>query len=158
MICKICKKNIDKGQKYQTVKYKSYNFCSKQCYDQFINTKENDTKSDYIKLTDYIQAIYQNNVNWPFISKQIKTYIEDYNLNYNQIRAILKYAIEYEQETINIEYGLGQFIPKYIDAFNIFYQTIQNNKKESAQWEDDIIIKKPIQNHCSYYWKEDSNF
>lgn len=46
---------------------------------------------------------------------------------------IIKYAIEIEGYSIQLEYGLGQIFPKYIEPFNNFIEKIKNNEESAKQ-------------------------
>ena len=59
--------------------------------------------------------------------KQAAQYLKEYDLTYNTLRGILKYAIEIENVKVEPAYGLGQFIPRYIGPYKEFVQRIKKN-------------------------------
>lgn len=138
-ICSICGKEIDRGKKYQNERYKNIIVCSKECYEQLIETKKNAVKKepypDYNVLLDYIkdQWLGSENVNWLLTVKFIKFLVEKKNMSCKDIYNVIKYAVEIEGYSIQFEYGLGQIFPKYIEPFNKFMEKIKNNKQNAKQ-------------------------
>lgn len=108
------------------------------------------------KLTDWIDQNWPIvDINWPWITAQIKNYQEIYQLTYKQMRLIMKYAVVYEGVIINPEMGLGQFFPRYIDAGIKFAERCNEVKAKSK--EDDIfdeptIVMPSQKNTPRKYW------
>ena len=111
MNCDICNKEYGRGKGYKGERYKNMHFCSEECYNKFL---KNSHVGDMDKLKSYISEWSGGYLNWQFLMKQIKQFSVDYNLSYHDIYMILKYCKTYEQLDWQDSYGLGQFIPKYI--------------------------------------------
>lgn len=147
--CYICGTEIPRGQRYKSPRYKSIPVCSEACYNTLLEQKLNATKAEpypnYNKLTDYIKDKWggNENVNWMMTHKQIKHLVEKQAMSCNEIRMVLKYAIEIEGVCVDVEYGLGQFFPKYIDPCMKFVEQI-NRAKELAEnmEEEEVVVRK----------------
>lgn len=146
--CKTCGVDIPRGKRYKTEKYGNLSFCSPECYDIYCKEKTKkkteNVKSPFRQLTDYIQSIYPVEYqNWEFFAKQIQSMNKEYNLSYEEIKAIIRYAMEYANHKLEPEYGLGQFIPKYIQATRTFVDSIiQNSNYEVPEPEVTKVKKK----------------
>lgn len=92
--------------------------------------------NSYKKLCEFIGELYGEDINWKWITRQIKTIKAEYNLTYLDMRLILKYATQYEDVIVDNSYGLGQFFPRYIDDALAFAQTIINNKEKAREMGD----------------------
>ena len=104
------------------------------------NLAEPKPKSDRVKLTDYIQEIWPVEPNWEWIGKQIEALCKETGLTYDDMRVVLRYCIEFEGLQVDEAYGLGQFIPRYVqDAFN-FREDIKKIKDNllSINFEDEF--------------------
>lgn len=147
--CYICGTEIPRGSRYKSTRYKSISVCSEACYNTLLEQKANTTKAEpypgYNKLTDYIKTQWggSENVNWMMIHKQIKHLVEKQAMSCNEIRMVLKYAIEIEGVCVDVEYGLGQFLPKYIDPCMKFVEQI-NRAKELAKdmGNEEVVVRK----------------
>ena len=125
MSCKVCNKEIPRGKRYKSERYKNISFCSEQCYTKYlsIQDKKNGTKN---ALKDYINNLFDQ-PNWGVFMRQISNLEQEYNLSDNELRMVIKYAMAYEGHTINNQYGLGQF-EKYIVPALEFIQAIKDSK------------------------------
>lgn len=148
--CYICGTEIPRGQRYKSSRYKSISVCSEACYNALLEQKANTTKAEpypgYNKLTDYIKAQWggNENVNWMMTHKQIKYLVEKQNMTCNEIRMVLKYAIEIEEICVDVEYGIGQFIPKFIEPCMRFVEQIERAKELAEDIEDEKIVVRKI--------------
>lgn len=147
--CYVCQKEIPRGQRYKSPRYKSIPVCSEVCYNTLLEQKANAPKSEpypnYNKLTDYIKAKWggSENVNWMMTHKQIKHLVEKQAMTCNEIRMVLKYAIEIEEACVDVEYGIGQFIPKYVEPCMKFVEQIERAKELAEDMEDEeVIVRK----------------
>lgn len=146
--CAICNCEIPRGQKYKGVRYKNISVCSEACYNALIEQKENAKKAepypDYNSLMSYISNHWFN-PNWVLTAKAIKSLVEKQGLTCKKIRGILRYAIEIEGEPVNQCYGLGQFIPKYIEPYEAFIAQIKANMESAKDMKDEIVVvRKPV--------------
>ena len=147
-VCKVCGCDIPRGKKFIGEHYKTVPFCSKKCYSQFILSKQQKPKSPpkdkhLVILKDYINDLWNGKVNWPFVMRQIKTMCEDYDLDYKALYLVLHYAVDYENYSVNLSYGLGQFI-KFIEPASKFADDIQKNKELAKDIpEEQTIVVKP---------------
>lgn len=148
--CYICGAEIPRGQRYKGDRYKSIPVCSKDCYDALLEQKANAIKAEpypnYNKLTDYIKAQWcgSENVNWMLTHKQIKHLVEKQNMTCNEIRMVLKYAIEIEGECVDLEYGIGQFLPKFIEPCMKFIEQINRAKELAEDMEDEEVVVRKV--------------
>lgn len=148
--CYICGIEIPRGSRYKSTRYKSILVCSEDCYNVLLEQKANTTKAEpypgYNKLTDYIKTQWggSENVNWMMTHKQIKHLVEKQAMSCNEIRMVLKYAIEIEGVCVDVEYGLGQFLPKYIDPCMEFVEQINRAKELAENMEDEEVVVRKV--------------
>lgn len=148
--CYICGTEIPRGQRYKSPRYKSIPVCSENCYNELVAQKESTPKAEpypgYNKLTDYIKTQWggSENVNWMMTHKQIKHLVEKQAMSCNEIRMVLKYAIEIEGVCVDVEYGLGQFFPKYIDPCMKFVEQINRAKELAEDMKDEEIVVRKV--------------
>ena len=62
----------------------------------------------------------------------------------NEIRMVLKYAIEIEGQSVNVEYGIGQFIPKFIEPCMKFVEQLKKAKELSEDMEDEEVVVRKV--------------
>ena len=137
--CYICQDEIPRGQRFKSPRYKNLSFCSESCYNQYLASKQQPKASSSLdKLKSYINDLWQGQVNWPFMMRQIKNLKEEYDVDDKDIRLMLKYAIEYEGVKLNPEYGLLQFI-QYLQPAKEFAEDILRNKELAESMEDDEV-------------------
>lgn len=157
--CVICNQSIPRGQRYKSPTHKSLSFCSESCYNQYLASKQQPKPSSSLdKLKAYINDIWQGQVNWPFMMRQIKNLKEEYGVSDNDIRMMLKYAVEYEGVKVNPEYGLLQFI-QYLQPAKEFAEDILRNKELAESMEDDEVeIVKASRGNGKRWMKGDWEF
>lgn len=143
MKCVICDKSIPRGQRFIGDRYKTIKFCCEECYKQYCkqkdeskqnNKKQKDEKekSEWRDMTDYISKIYPpDTINWMIFTKQIKSLMEKYELTCKEVKLTIKYAIEYEDYVTRPEYGIGQFIPKFVEPMREFRNKLSINKTKA---------------------------
>lgn len=147
--CYICGTEIPRGKKYNNPRYKNISVCSEACYNALLEQKANTVKAEpypgYNKLTDYIKVQWSGseNVNWMMTHKQIKYLVEKQNMTCNEIRMVLKYAIEIEGQCVDIEYGISQFIPKFIEPCMKFVEQLKKAKELAEDIkEEEVVVRK----------------
>lgn len=152
MMCVVCNKTIQRGHRFVGSKYKNLKFCCEECYNQYCSSKKKKTKNTnekylgWKKLIAYINTIYPDNyLNWPMITKQIKSIMEEYNIDCDTIRKTIRYAIEYEQYRLNPEWGLGQFFPRFLQPMLNFVERIKLNKSKAQNLKEINYVE--IKNH-----------
>ena len=161
--CKYCKEKIEKENAYKPIDISKSYFCNEEHYKLYSeeklskkshctqkNSKLNDKeKQEYKNLTDYIQLLHSPyDVNWNLWTSQIKNACKEYSLTYKDIRGIITYAKKYDMNFVfDSEYGLGQFIPKYIQPFFDFRELTERNAKIAETFEipEPIKIKRTQQ-------------
>lgn len=129
----------EQKQKVDTSKHKQVSSKPKPP-PKFKPKAEPKPKSDRVKLTDYIQEIWPVEPNWEWVGKQIEALCKETGLTYDDMRVVLRYCIEFEGLQVDEAYGLGQFIPRYVqDAFN-FREDIKKIKDNllSIDFEDEF--------------------
>lgn len=140
--CIVCQCLIPRGQRFKSPRYKNLSFCSESCYNQYLTSKQQSKpkpkSSSLDKLKAYINDLWQGQVNWPFMMRQIKNLKEEYGVSDNDIRMMLKYAIEYEGVKVDLDYGLLQFI-QYLQPSQEFAQEIRKNQALAESMEDDEV-------------------
>lgn len=137
--CIVCNQSIPRGQRYQSPTHKSLSFCSESCYNQYLASKQHSKPSSSLdKLKAYINDLWQGEVNWPFMMRQIKNLKEEYGVDDNDIRMMLKYAVEYEGVKVDVDYGLLQFV-QYLQPSQEFAQEIKKNRELAESMEDDEV-------------------
>lgn len=97
-------------------------------------------KKDRRKVTDLIQSMWGEDANWPLLTAQLKNIMEDYELTHKDVYYVLKYCKDYEQIQVNLDYGLYQIFPKYIQAVDNFRDKLVEAKEKA----DEIGIILPI--------------
>lgn len=151
MICDVCSKEILRGQRYQGNKYKSLHFCSENCFKKYCSIKSKpkavvnfkpEKGTSRRKFTDYIQEWTDDKINWPSIMKQAKDIQEEYELDWNEMYLVCKYARVYEGVEWNYNYGLGQIFPRYIQPCAEFRDAIKKAKLAEIPNNDVLKIKK----------------
>lgn len=137
--CIICNQSIPRGQRYPPPRYKNLAFCSEACYNKYLASKQQSKPSSSLdKLKAYINDLWQGEVNWPFMMRQIKNLKEECGVDDNDVRMMLKYAVEYEGVKADVDYGLLQFI-QYLQPSQEFAQEIRKNQALAESMEDDKV-------------------
>lgn len=137
--CIVCQSQISRGQRYKSPRYKNLSFCSESCYNQYLASKQQPKPSSSLdKLKAYINDLWQSQVNWPFMMRQIKNLKEECGVSDNDIRMMLKYAVEYEGVKVDLDYGLLQFI-QYLQPSQEFAEEIRKNQALAESMEDDEV-------------------
>ena len=90
-------------------------------------------KLDRRKVTDLIQSMWGENVNWKLLTAQLKNIMKEYDLTHKDVYYILKYCKDYEQVAIDSDYGLYQLFPKYIDATQTFRAKLTEAKEKAEE-------------------------
>ena len=151
MNCDVCSKEIPRGKRYQGNKYKSLHFCSEDCWKKYCAIKSKpkavvnfkpEKGTSRRKFTDYIQDWTDDNVNWPAIAKQAKDIQEEYELDWNEMYLVCKYAKLYEGHVWDLKYGLGQIFPKYIKPAKDFVNAINKIKNAEIPEEETYVVKR----------------
>ena len=138
-ICIVCQSLIPRGQRFKSPRYKNLSFCSESCYNQYLASKQQPKSSSSLdKLKAYINDLWQGQVNWPFMMRQIKNLKEECGVSDNDIRMMLKYAVEYEGVKVDLDYGLLQFI-QYLQPSQEFAEEIRKNQALAEGMEDDEV-------------------
>ena len=149
--CSFCGKDIPRGKSYIGTKYKSLKFCCEEHFNQYVKIKSQPKppinfkpplNSTRRKFTDYIQEWTDDNVNWPAIAKQAKDIQEEYELDWNEMYLVCKYAKLYEGHVWDLKYGLGQIFPKYIKPAKDFINAINKIKNTEIPEEETYVMKR----------------
>ena len=147
--CRICGKELKRGEKYKSPRYKNISVCSEACYDELVTQKESTPKAEpfpgYNKLFDYIKLQWggNENVNWMLTSKQVKFFIKEYGMDCKEIKIVLKYAIEIEGKPVDIDYGIEQFIPRYVEPCRRYIEQLSKAKELAENMkEEEVVVRK----------------
>lgn len=148
--CRICGKELKRGEKYNNPRFKNISVCSEACYDELVAQKESTPKAEpfpgYNKLFDYIKLQWggNENVNWMLTSKQVKFFIKEYNMTCKEIQIVLKYAIEIEGKSVDIDYGIEQYIPRYVEPCRKFIEQLKKAKELAEDMEEEEIMVRKV--------------
>ena len=160
MKCCVCGKEIQRGKKFKSPTLVSKNFCSEHCYNEYLQTtlkKKEEPFPGYNNLKDYVNEQWQGseNINWPQFYKTVTNLIDTFEINCDNMYGCLKYAIEYENKTVDLNYGIGQFIPKYLTKYYNFKESILKNEKIASDenLDEEIILIKPHKQKSFYKLK-----
>ena len=77
-------------------------------------------------------------------SKQVASLVKKHGMTCKEIKMVLKYAIEIEGEPVDIEYGIGQFIPKYVEPCMKFVEQIERAKELAEDMKDEEIVVRKV--------------
>ena len=135
--CIICENEIQRGKRFKSPTHKSTYFCSEECYNKYLAIKTKPSSS-LDKLKSYINYLWDEQVNWPYMMRQIKNLKEDYNIDENEIYMMIKYAIKYEDYKVKQEYGLLQFV-QFLQPARNFAEEIKRNREFALNIEEDKI-------------------
>ena len=148
--CRICGKELKRGEKYKSPRYKNISVCSEACYDELVAQKESTPKAEpfpgYNKLFDYIKLQWggNENVNWMLTSKQVKFFIKEYGMDCKEIKIVLKYAIEIEGKPVDTDYGIEQFIPRYVEPCRRYIEQLSKAKELAENIEDEEVVVRKV--------------
>lgn len=156
--CIVCQSLIPRGQRFKSPRYKNLAFCSEACYNQYLASKQQPKPpSSLDKLKAYINDLWQGEVNWPFMMRQIKNLKEECGMSDNDIRMMLKYAVEYEGVKVDLDYGLLQFI-QYLQPAKEFAEEIRKNQTLAESMEDDVVEWVKVSKGKNRWMKGDWEF
>ena len=156
--CIVCQSPIPRGQRFKSPRYKNLSFCSESCYNQYLASKQQPKPSSSLdKLKTYINELWQGEVNWPFMMRQIKNLKEECGVSDNDIRMMLKYAVEYEGVKVDLNYGLLQFI-QYLQPSQEFAEEIRKNQALAENMEDDEVEVVKVSKGKNRWMKGDWEF
>lgn len=146
MKCRQCGKEIDKDAAIQ-IKPRIY-VCSTECKQKY-NAKSvqssQKNKDNLSELKSYIAKLYDGNVNWPLVMKQLKSMQEDYGYKISGILYTLKYAHDIKEMNFNGN-SIG-IVPYIYNEAKQFYLQLNQVKKsvDSLQdvcYDELTIVKK----------------
>lgn len=148
MKCHQCGKEINKDAAIQ-IKPRIY-VCSADCEQKYnaksvqSSQKESKKCNDLIELKSYINQLYNGNVNWGLVMRQIKSFKEEYGHTYKQQLWVLKYAYEIKDMCFEAQ-GIG-IIPWLFKEARQFYSQLSSVRKSLDNIDnlcyDTIIINK----------------
>lgn len=148
MKCRQCGKEINKDAAIQ-VKPRIY-VCSADCEQKYkaknVQSSQKASKKcdDLIELKSYINQLYNGNVNWGLVMRQIKSFKEEYGYTYAQQLWVLKYAYEVKDMCFESQ-GIG-IIPWLFKEARQFYSQLSSVRKSLDNIDnlcyDTIIINK----------------
>lgn len=138
MRCIVCDQEVARGHRIKTERYKNLTFCSQACYENHLSIRDK-SNAKQNRLKDYIDSLFTN-VCWPQVMRQITNLEQDYNLTDNDLRLVIKYAIEYEGYIVDEQYGIGQF-EKFIKPSMNFIQSIKSSQAISENIDFNVEIQ-----------------
>ena len=152
VICSKCGRQFDRD-KVQAVKSGARRYAHYECMPEgeLVPLPQKDVENeDLTKLKDYINKLFGSSVNWPLVTKQIKTFKEENGYTYSGMLKSLVYFYEVKGNHIENSKGIGIIPFAYKDAYNYYYSLFlaqsQNEKidfKEITSKVREITIKPP---------------
>lgn len=107
MKCRQCGKEINKESAIK-IKERIY-VCSTECEQKYeyknVKSTQNN-KDDLAELKSYINQLYNGEVNWPLVMKQLRQMREEYGYKNSGILYTLKYAHDIKEIDFN-DSGIG---------------------------------------------------
>lgn len=61
-----------------------------------------------------------------------------------EIKIVLKYAIEIEGKPVDIDYGIEQFIPRYVETCREFVEQLKKAKELAENMKDEEIVVRKL--------------
>ena len=148
MKCRQCGKEINKDNAIQ-IKPRIY-VCSTECEQKYnaksVQSSQKASKKcdDLIELKSYINQLYNGNVNWGLVMRQIKSFKDEYGYTYKQQLYVLKYACEIKDMRFEAQ-GIG-IIPWLFKEAKQFYSQLSSVRKSLDNIDDlcydTVIINK----------------
>ena len=148
MKCRQCGKEVNKDAAIQ-IKPRIY-VCSADCEQKYnaksVQSSQKASKKcdDLIELKSYIAKLYDGNVNWGLVMRQIKSFKEEYGYTYKQQLWVLKYAYEIKDMCFEAQ-GIG-IIPWLFKEARQFYSQLSSVRKSLDNIDnlcyDTVIINK----------------
>ena len=117
---------------------------------------------DYVKLTDYIQKIYQEShlePPWVLLMSQVKYLCKQHNLKYIDLLNVIQYMTQIEGISITDRDTLG-LVPYYVEKTDKYMQKYKEVRKEIKNFDytaESTIKIKPTQ-MISNRKKKNENF
>lgn len=116
---------------------------------------------DYVKLTDYIQKIYDEchlDPPWALLMSQVKNICKQYKLKYKDVLAVIKYMTQIEDISIAERDTLG-LVPYYVERTEKYIKKYKEIQKEVKEFErSENIIKMPKNKQFTSKKRKNENF
>ena len=144
MKCRQCGKEINKESAIK-IKERIY-VCSTECEQKYTAAKSTQKNSDDLtELKSYINQLYNGEVNWPLIMKQLKSMREEYGYKISGILYTLKYAHDIKEMNFNGN-SIG-IVPYIYNEAKQFYLQLNQVKKsvdnlQNVCYDELTIVKK----------------
>lgn len=130
--CIYCKMQFDMDKiDYAQPNPNVYRYAHKTCYDKVQASKSQDEK-DYEELTNYIKELYDIKIINATISKQIKTFREEYDLSYTGILKTLQWWHEIKKNKIEDKNWGIAIVPHIYDQAEEYYRGIWTAEQANA--------------------------
>ena len=126
-----------------------------------VNKVTSTEKSDYTKMTDYIQEIYLkrgiDDPPWALLMTQVKDIVNKYGLNYIEILHILQYMIQIEGIDFSERDTLG-LVPYYINKTERYIERYKEIKQitKNFKYDEHTITISPRDVNVRYKKKYES--
>lgn len=142
--CAVCGQSFDTNA-IQATKYSARRYAHQSCFPSGELVPMETPEEDGVKeLKEYIDKLFNGNVNWALINKQIKNYKTEMNYSYSGMLKSLIYAYEIKKNDITKAKGVGIIPYTYKDAFNYYYslwEANQKNENKTIEPPVDKVIK-----------------
>lgn len=163
--CIYCKGTLDKSEAVQP-NPNVYRYAHKLCHER-VQASKTQAERDYEELENYIKNLFDINVLNATITKQIKTFRENFDLSYTGILKTLQWWTEVKNERFEDKnYGIA-IVPYIYDKAKEYYLSLYNaeqanNKIDLEHYKpkvEEVVIPPPtIYNappKLMEFWKEE---
>lgn len=146
MQCKVCGREIARGERFKSPVFTSLPFCSETCANAYAEEHNGNgrprKRTDFTKLTDLLANLYLDDGFEPdfrMLGKQIQNFKKLHKCEDKDIGQMIRYAIDFEQFRFSGNYGLMQF-DRFYDKFLRFKDELAHSKAVASEMEEDKIV------------------
>ena len=165
--CIYCKMTLDKKDAVQP-NPNVYRYAHKACFDKY-QASLSQAEKDYNELENYIKKLFDINVLNATITKQIKTFRENFELTYTGILKTLQWWTEVKKEKFEDKnYGIA-IVPYIYDEAKEYYQSMYNAEQANSKidlehWQPkkEVVMIPPFSEQTTppkliKFWEEEVN-
>lgn len=151
MQCKVCGREIAKGERFKSPIFVSLPFCSETCANTYVEEhpdrvkKYENEKSNRDKLTDLLAMLYLDDGYEPdfkLLGTQIQRFKKNHECDEKDIGQLIRYVLDLEGQRFNGMYGLAQF-DRFYDKFLAFKDELAHSKAVASEMGEDEVVAMP---------------
>lgn len=128
--CIYCKMTLDKQEAVQP-NPDIFRYAHKDCYER-IQASKTQAEKDYEELENYIKKLFNIQILTATITKQIKTFKEDYDLSYTGILKTLQWWYEIKKNKIEDKNWGIAIVPHIYAQAEDYYRSIWTAEQANA--------------------------